>query len=239
MEQWLPDATMQMIAAENNLAETAFFVEEDGFHHIRWFTPAVEVNLCGHATLATAHVLFQHMHFQGQVIKFRSRSGILLVNRSEDGYILDFPSDLPVETRDPSLVISSLLTRPVQVLQGKTDIMYVFDDEQQVADFTPDLSAIAGLPARGLIITAPGLEVDFVSRFFGPQVGIPEDPVTGSAHTLLTPYWSARLDKEELSAIQLSKRTGRLTCTMKGTRVLISGRAITYLIGEIQLKHPL
>jgi len=234
LDQWLDDDTMRNIAIENNLAETAFIVGAgDGFH-IRWFTPTVEVDLCGHATLAAAHVLFNHLGFQGEGIPFFShRSGSLNVYRQGELLILDFPSD-KIERIEPSDIIQNAFNiQAKEIYKGKTDLMYVFESEEQVLNILPDFRKIAALPARGVIVTAPGSQVDFVSRFFAPQSGIDEDPVTGSAHTTLIPYWSGRLNKEALSAIQLSKRKGLLACKNLGERVLISGKARTYLIGDI------
>ena len=234
LDQWLDDATMQNIAMENNLAETAFVVRQaDGFH-IRWFTPTVEVDLCGHATLATAHILFNHLGLTGDTIPFFShRSGPLNVYRQGELLILDFPSDTIERVIPTDAMNSAFDIQSKEIYKGKSDLMYVFEKEEDILNIKPDLRAIATLPARGVIITAPGSQVDFVSRFFGPQSGIDEDPVTGSAHTTLIPYWSKRVNKEALSAIQLSKRKGLLACKYLGERVLISGKAKTYLIGDI------
>jgi PhzF family phenazine biosynthesis protein len=241
---WPADALMQQIAAENNLAETAFYVEEtahpeaahpEGDHYrIRWFTPTVEVDLCGHATLATAHVLYNHKGFTGDTIKFASRSGELKVKKAGDLLTLDFPTDtltpIPV-TDDMSRWFGK---RPEEAFKGKTDYMLVFTHEADIANINPNLAVIEKLTeARGVIATAPGDTIDFVSRFFGPQSGVPEDPVTGSAHTTLTPYWSKRLGKKHLTAQQLSARKGYLQCNDAGDRIEISGHAKTYLIGRI------
>lgn len=234
LDQWLDDEVMQNIAMENNLAETAFVVRNgDGFL-IRWFTPTIEVDLCGHATLATAHVLFNHLGLQAEAIPFFShRSGALNVYRQGELLILDFPADKFERIIPTADMENSFDLKAIEIYKGKTDLMYVFESEEQVLKITPNLRTIAALPARGVIITAPGSQVDFVSRFFGPQSGIDEDPVTGSAHTTLIPYWSHRLNKDALSAIQLSKRKGLLACKYLGERVLISGKAKTYLIGDI------
>lgn len=234
LDQWLDDATMQNIAMENNLAETAFVVRQGDAFQIRWFTPTVEVDLCGHATLATAHVLFHHLGLSGDTIPFFSpRSGPLNVYRQGELLILDFPSDTIERVIPTDAMMSAFNIQTKEIYMGKTDLMYVFEKEEDILNIKPDLRAIATLPARGVIITAPGSQVDFVSRFFGPQSGIDEDPVTGSAHTTLIPYWSKRLNKDALSAIQLSKRKGLLACKYLGERVLISGKAKTYLIGDI------
>ena len=236
---WPTDALMQQIAAENNLAETAFYVQEPanpegGHYRIRWFTPTVEVDLCGHATLATAHVLYNHKGFTGDTIKFASRSGELRVRRSGALLTLDFPADTltPIAvTDDMSRWFSK---RPEEAYKGKTDYMLVFAQEADITNLQPNLAVIEKLTeARGVIATAPGNSIDFVSRFFGPQSGVPEDPVTGSAHTTLTPYWSKRLGKKNLTAQQLSARKGYLQCKDAGNRIEISGLAKTYLEGKL------
>jgi PhzF family phenazine biosynthesis protein len=239
LASWPADALMQQIAAENNLAETAFYVQEaahpEGDHfRIRWFTPTVEVDLCGHATLATAHVLYNHKGFTGDTIKFASHSGELRVKKAGDLLTLDFPTDtitpIPV-TEDVSRWFRK---RPEEAYKGKTDYMLVFADEADIVNLQPNLAVIEKLTeARGVIATAPGDGIDFVSRFFGPQSGVPEDPVTGSAHTTLTPYWSKRLGKKHLTVQQLSARKGYLQCEDAGDRIRISGHAKTYLIGRL------
>ncbi|MGZ3931915.1 MAG: PhzF family phenazine biosynthesis protein [Bacteroidia bacterium] len=233
LESWPDDDLLQNIAMENNQAETAFFVKQKEGYHLRWFTPAVEVDLCGHATLAAAHVLFEHLDYKAQKISFNSRSGVLTVEKLKDGYSLDFPSDTLAEISLSPNISACFDLQPLRVFKGKTDYMLVFNDEQQIRGIKPDFTAIAALPARGVIITSPGITTDFVSRFFAPQVGISEDPVTGSAHTSLTPYWSKILNKKELTALQLSKRRGSLKCTYLVDRVEIRGAAKTYLSGEI------
>ncbi len=233
LDAWLPDDVMQQIAAENNLAETAFYVPADGGFQIRWFTPTVEVDLCGHATLASAHVVFAHDRPQDDVVEFASKSGLLKVKREGELLVLDFPADTVEPVTIPQMLIDALGREPIETYKGKTDYLLVYGVEEHVAGLTPDLCDLAMVPARGIIVTAPGRHVDFVSRFFAPQVGVPEDPVTGSAHTTLTPYWSARLGKLELSAMQLSKRQGRLRCRLAGNRVEIAGRAVPYLSGTI------
>jgi PhzF family phenazine biosynthesis protein len=236
LNSWLPDSVMQNIAMENNLAETAFFVPEGNNFHIRWFTPTVEVNLCGHATLASAHVLFNHDEFNGGEIRFLSRSGLLRVYKTGDLLTLDFPADslTPVETLPD--VLKAFDIAPVSVLKGKSDYMVVFENEEQVLNLRPNLQQISKLDARGIIATARGSETDFVSRFFAPQSGVDEDPVTGSAHTSLTPYWAGVLQKNNLTAVQLSHRKGYLRCENCDGRVHISGKARTFLIGEIEIQ---
>lgn len=237
LEHWLDDDILQKIAMENNLAETAYIINKVDHYEIRWFTPAVEVDLCGHATLAAAHVLYNHLNFKGSQIRFISpRSGLLNVTREGDLLTLDFPADTIEEVGAKSDLIDAVGIKPIEVYKGKTDYMVVLENEAQIRNFKPDFNAIQRLKdCRGLIITAKGDQSDFVSRFFAPQSGINEDPVTGSAHTSLTPYWSKKLNKTTLTAIQLSERMGHLTCTFKGDRVDISGNAVSYLIGEINI----
>lgn len=225
--------TMQKIAMENNLAETAFYIREGSDFHIRWFTPIVEVDLCGHATLAAAHVLYEYENYGPGKIIFNSRSGMLSVKKENDLLTLDFPADSISEMELSTALTDGFNHKPVRAYKGKTDFMLVFESEEQIRTLEVDLGMIAPLKCRGVIATAPGKKVDFVSRFFAPQSGISEDPVTGSAHTLLTPYWARVLDKTELSAMQLSARGGRLWCTLAGDRTKISGEAKTYLIGHI------
>jgi PhzF family phenazine biosynthesis protein len=236
LDEWLSDDILQNIAMENNLAETAFYVREGQGFHIRWFTPGVEVDLCGHATLAAAYVLFNHENYQGDKISFNSRSGLLSVSKNDDILTLDFPADTIQEIELSPELIAGFDQKPLRAFRGKTDYMFVFENEAQIKNIQTDLKLISQLDARGVIITAKGDEVDFVSRFFAPQSGIDEDPVTGSAHTSLTPYWSEELGKKELSAIQLSSRKGYLKCVHLNGRVEISGRAQTFLIGDIYLK---
>jgi PhzF family phenazine biosynthesis protein len=235
LKEWLPDATLQSIAMENNLAETAFYVETAGGFHIRWFTPAVEVDLCGHATLGAAHVLFSHENYAGDEVSFDSRSGILKVTKEDNLLTLDFPVDVYAEMAITPELAAGFNHTPLKAFKGKTDYMLVFENEEQISTMHPDLRAIAQLPGRGVIVTSKGDTADFVSRFFAPQSGIDEDPVTGSAHTTLTPYWSGVLNKKELSAIQLSPRKGYLKCINEGDRIKISGQAKTYMSGEIKI----
>lgn len=234
LDQWPEVELMQRIANENNLSETAFAVPVGECYEIRWFTPEMEVELCGHATLATAHVLFKHLDFPGEWICFESvHSGRLTVKRSGELLTLDFPADRMEEMVVPELIVTALMTPPLKAFRGKTDFMFVFASESEIKAMDPDLGLLAQVGGRGVIVTAPGNDVDFVSRFFAPQTGINEDPVTGSAHTSLTPYWSRVLGKKKLTALQLSYRGGELVCEDKGDRVEISGHAVTYMIGEI------
>jgi predicted PhzF superfamily epimerase YddE/YHI9 len=234
LTEWLPDELMQNIAQENNLAETAFIVASGEGYKIRWFTPTVEVDLCGHATLASAHVVFHELGFSGEIVKFHShRSGPLTVTKRGAELVLDFPCDIIEQVALDSIPGSGLSKAPKAAYKGKSDYLFIYDSEADIRALQPDFEALKIHPVRGIIVTAPGEKVDFVSRFFGPACGVNEDPVTGSAHTTLTPYWSSVLGKTTLTAVQLSQRTGSLTCTLKGDRVEIAGRSILYLRGEI------
>lgn len=236
LEEWLDDGILQKIAMENNLAETAFYVKENDCFQIRWFTPEVEVDLCGHATLAAAFVLYNFEDYQQKVIQFYSpRSGELTVTKNEEMLTLNFPADEYEETSLTADLLACFAARPLAAFKGKTDYMVEFENEQVIRTLKPNFAAIAKLNARGLIVTAKGEDVDFVSRFFGPQVGINEDPVTGSAHTTLIPYWAKKLKKNSLSAIQCSARAGYLTGNYLGDRVEISGKCALYSIGEYYL----
>lgn len=236
LQEWLPDKTMQAIAAENNLAETAFFIPNDSGYKLRWFTPAIEVDLCGHATLATAHVLFTHLDYAQEVIRFQTRSGELWVSQADDWYQMDFPADqLKVVNHIPEAITKSLGFTPQQVYRGRDDYMVIVDNQAQVEALEPDFRILLRLGSRGLIVTAKGDEVDFVSRCFFPPAGIDEDPVTGSAHTSMTPYWAKVLNKTDMTAMQLSSRTGLVKCTLMGDRVILGGQAVTYLQGELEL----
>jgi PhzF family phenazine biosynthesis protein len=234
LEQWLNDELLQQIAAQHNLAETAFVVPQDDDFSIRWMTPVDEVNLCGHATLASAHVYFNHLNYEKEKITFHSKSGPLHVTKSGDEKLtLDFPADNVEEIKDTSEIEKALNIKPLAVYKSSFDYMVIANKQSEIENLSPDLRMLEKFPSRGTIVTAKGDEVDFVSRFFAPQFGIDEDPVTGSAHTAMIPYWSGKLGKTKLSAIQLSKRKGYLDCELVGDRVLISGSAITYLEGEI------
>ena len=233
LEAWLPDAMLQDIAQENNLAETAFFVPEgDGFR-LRWFTPTIEVDLCGHATVASAHVLYEHLGYQKDRIEFQSRSGLLSVERKNAQYVLNFPTDTITKVENNTLLAEALGVTPVEVFQGKTDWLVILEEQAQIEALKPDLRKIAEAGGRGTIVSALGKAVDFVSRCFFPQSGVDEDSVTGSAHTTLAPYWSKRLGKNELSAQQLSKRGGDLSIKLLDHRTEIGGAAVTYLVGKI------
>lgn len=234
LTEWLPDETMQQIAMENNLSETAFLVEESEGYALRWFTPAAEVDLCGHATLATAHVLFEHLYYSKQEISFVTHSGILKVRKNIDGLTMNFPATHGDKVESPTKLLEALGVQSNDVYKAD-DYMVVVDNEQQVQDLNPNFFLLSEIETRGIIVTAPGNEVDFVSRFFAPLVGINEDPVTGSAHTMMAPYWSEQLGKNELNARQLSKRGGDVNCKIAGDRVEISGKAKTYLTGQIEI----
>ncbi len=240
LNEWLPDAKMQNIAAENNLAETAFIVPTGGEsdYHIRWFTPSIEVRLCGHATLATAHILYEQLGFGKSAILFDSLSGILSVKKQgENTYTLDFPTDIlrgyDLMSKEAEIIRNILKINPLAVFRGRDDFMAILPSEKDVASLKPNFVPLKELDARGLIVTAKGDDVDFVSRCFYPEAGIEEDPVTGSAHTTLTPYWAEQVGKMNLSARQISHRGGELTCLLRGARVNITGAAVTYMIGEI------
>lgn len=236
LDYWLSDELLQQIAMENNLAETAYYVKDGEQYQIRWFTPTVEVDLCGHATLASAYVLFNHENYNGSTIRFYShRSGELTVTRNGDLLTLNFPTDKLEAVELTAQLAHCFNTEPALAFKGKTDYMLVFEREDDINNLIPELDKISKLPARGVIVTAKGQEVDFVSRFFGPQSGIDEDPATGSAHTTLVPYWADRLGKTEFSAIQLSARKGFLHCKYLHDRVEISGHGKLYLKGEIYL----
>ncbi len=232
LKAWLPDSTMQAIAAENNLAETAFFVREGAGFRLRWFTPTLEVDLCGHATLAAAYVIFEYLRFKKDEIAFESRSGTLKVAREGKRLCLDFPAIPLHRAAPPPQLIEGLGIQPLEVWNAM-DYMVVLPSEDDVRDVQPSWEPLAQATKRGVIITAPGRTVDFVSRFFAPAAGINEDPVTGSAHCMLTPYWAQRLGKKSMRARQLSQRGGELWVKLRGDRVLIAGEVKPYLKGTI------
>ncbi len=233
LEKWLPDALMQQIAMENNLAETAFFVQNGAVYDIRWFTPEVEINLCGHATLASAHVLYHFMGYDRPAIHFESKSGALHVNREGERLHLDFPSWQPERIENyPSALLESLGQIEIAGVYKHRDFLVELNNEEAVINCKPDFTLMK--KAGGMvIITAPGKEVDFVSRFFAPTAGIDEDPVTGSSHSQLIPFWSYKLGKTRMKAKQLSRRGGTLHCEQKGDRVIMGGTCIFYMKGEI------
>jgi PhzF family phenazine biosynthesis protein len=233
LTSWLPDELLLKIARENAVAETAFFILKNNSVDIRWFTPDLEMDLCGHATLATAHVLKEHLNFQPERIVFESKSGELIVTKNKENYTLDLPSRMPVKSELPE-VIRKGIGQPIEVLKSR-DYILVFENEEDIVNMKPDRKILdqINLDPGGICVTAKGRNVDFVSRFFTPQSTLFEDPVTGSAHCSLIPYWSNRLNKNEMTALQLSERIGKLHCVNAGSRVLISGQAKTYLVGTI------
>lgn len=235
LSEWLPDATMQAIAAENNLAETAFFVPDGRDFSLRWFTPTVEVDLCGHATLASGHVVLRLMEPEREAVAFKTvKAGTLTVRRHADMLMMDFPSRPPAPIEPPPGLLAALGGEPRQVLKAR-DHMVVYGSPPEVSALDPDFAALAKVEdCWAAIVTAPGENgIDFVSRFFAPAKGVPEDPVTGSSHCTLVPYWAGRLGKNELRARQLSRRGGTLTCALHGDRVSIGGRTVLYLEGQI------
>jgi PhzF family phenazine biosynthesis protein len=234
LESWLDERTMQAIATENNLAETAFFVGRGGRYDLRWFTPLVEVDLCGHATLASAFVIFNRLEPSLEAISFRSKSGELRVTRSGDRLTLDFPAWPPDRREVTDAVTGALGAAPREVWESH-DLMAVYDSEDDVRRLVPAMDRVAALDAFAVIATAPGRAADFVSRFFAPRQGIPEDPVTGRAHCTLVPYWARRLGKPKLHAVQLSRRGGELFCEDRGERVAIAGHAVQFLEGTIEV----
>ena len=236
LESPLKDEVMQSIAAENNLSETAFVSIHESPVLIRWFTPSIEVDLCGHATLASARILFDYYpDLAGEEINFNSKSGVLKITKVEGGLCLNFPADQPVVTEIDSLFIEILDIEPLKLLRGKDDYLAVFENQKQIEDMQPKLSLLKKINARGLVISAPGDEVDFVSRCFYPEAGIEEDPVTGSAHTMLTPYWANQFNKDDLEGHQLSRRGGKLNCRLVNDRVYISGSSVIYFEGAISI----
>lgn len=235
LEEWIAAEIMQNIAAENNLAETAFIVKKENDYEIRWFTPTVEVDLCGHATLAAAHVIFEYYDYPSAIIHLNSKSGWLSVEKKGEFLTLDFPADTFEEVNTPPAFIKALNATPLKAYKGKTDYLLYFSTQKEIEDLQPDFILLSTVDCRGIIVTAAGTDVDFVSRFFAPQSGINEDPVTGSAHTTLIPFWNRITGKLILTAKQLSKRQGYLKCEFLGERVKITGQAVTYLQGEIEI----
>ena len=235
LEAWLPDAAMQAIAAENNLSETAFFVRDGGDYALRWFTPTVEVDLCGHATLAAGHVVFHYLEPQRKTVSFHTlKAGTLIVTRRADMLVMDFPARPASPAPPPPGLFAALGGAPREVLRAR-DHLIVYDTAAEIVALNPDLAALAKVDCWAAIVTAPGESgVDFVSRFFAPAQGVPEDPVSGSAHCTLVPYWAKRLGKMQLEARQLSRRGGALYCALQGDRVNIGGRAVVYLDGQIE-----
>lgn len=234
LDKWLPDRIMQSIAAENNLSETAFFVPRGNGFHIRWFTPISEVDLCGHATLAAAHVLFNILGYKKDKIEFDSKSGILAVTKDDGWLVMDFPAQPPVACDMPEEIRKAFTIEPAECLKAE-DYVVVFENEMDIESAQPDFGQLMKLDLRGLIITATSSRYDFVARFFAPKYGIPEDPVTGSAYTQLAPYWATKMGPKRFSVKQMSSRGGELTCELVGDRVLVSGKAVKYLEGEVRI----
>lgn len=236
LESWLPDDLLQAIAAENNLSETAFFVREGEAWRLRWFTPAIEVDLCGHATLATALIMRDRLGLWTGRVAFETRSGTLEVSEAEGRLVLDFPAQAPTTCAAPPGLVAALGAAPAEIWR-MIDLVCVFDDAAAIRALQPDFKALAAIDARGVIVTAPGDpgDCDFVSRFFAPRGGIDEDPVTGSAHCKLIPYWSRRLGRTSLFARQVSRRGGELWCEDRGARVRIAGHGVIYLEGRVEI----
>ena len=237
LDTWIDERLMQTISAENNLSETAFVVKNNDTYEIRWFTPTVEIDLCGHATLASAFVIFNYFKTTDTTIKLHShRSGNLTVENGKNGNLtLDFPINEAKKTEDNINLNKALGKAPLETYKSTFDYMLVYSSQKEIEELQPDLSLLSKTKTRGVMVTAPGDDVDFVSRFFAPAAGIDEDPVTGSAHCTLTPYWSNKLKKNILTAKQVSKRGGHLICQLNGDRVKISGKCCLYMIGEIHV----
>ena len=234
LESWPDDETLQRIAAENNLSETAFFVKDGTRYRLRWFTPEVEVDLCGHATLATAYVIFNYLNPSLNKVEFDTLSGKLTVQKEADMISMDFPARKPLACTPPPELIRGLGGNPVEILKSR-DYFVVYASEAEIRALEPDMNLLAGLDALGIIVTAKGDRSDFVSRFFAPGAGIAEDPVTGSAHSSLIPYWSEKFKRLQLHALQVSKRGGELFCELHGDRVRIAGNAVKYMTGSIEV----
>lgn len=234
LDSWLPDAAMQSIAMENNLAETAFFVPQGDGYHLRWFTPETEIDLCGHATLGSAYIVFRFLKPDALSVAFDTRSGRLTVDRDGEWLTLDFPAR-PPEPATPCHNLLAALGGAPEAVYASRDYMVVYNSAAEILALKPNMSALMDLDRFAVIVTAPGDgECDFVSRFFAPAHGVPEDPVTGSAHCTLVPYWAERLGKSELLARQVSRRGGELRCTLSGDRVRMSGKGVLFLTGEIE-----
>lgn len=234
LDHWLDDKTLLNIAAENNLSETAFFVKEGTGFRLRWFTPETEVDLCGHATLAAAFVILNHIVPLESSVEFETLSGRLGVKNENGVLTMNFPSRKPEICPVPQELVKGLGGAPIEILKSR-DYFVVYDSEAEVVSLKPDMNLLEALDALGVIVTAKGKSVDFVSRFFAPRAGIPEDPVTGSAHSSLIPYWAEKLNKNKLHALQVSKRGGELFCEWRGDRVTISGHAVKYFEGSIEI----
>ena len=235
LEAWLDDTLLQAIATENNLSETAFFVPTESGYHLRWFTPSVEVDLCGHATLAAAWVIYNALGDSAETLQFQTKSGQLFVKREGDELAMDFPAKTLEPLAMHAEVAAALGGIEIEELLISDDIVVVVNDAQMIESLKPDMQQLKRLPGRGIVVTAKGNDVDFVSRWFGPKVGVEEDPVTGSAHTSLAPYWATQLGKNALTARQGGARKGMLGCEVASDRVIIKGHVAPYLKGEITL----
>lgn len=232
LDKWLADDVMQNIALENNLAETAFFVPGENGYDLRWFTPSREMDLCGHATLATGYLIFEVLGTDQNTLRFQTRSGELTVERDGGRYVLDFPSRRGMTAEAPAALIAAIGKEPKEVFKAR-DYLFVYDSEADIRAIAPDFAAMVKAGPDCVIVTAKGDDADFVSRFFAPEAGVWEDPVTGSSHCTLIPYWADRLGKNELFARQLSSRGGEIYCRLVGDRVKIAGDAVLYMKGEI------
>jgi PhzF family phenazine biosynthesis protein len=234
LETWLPNETLQCIAQENNLSETAFFLKKNSYYEIRWFTPFREVNLCGHATLAAAFVIIEILNYHSDKITFESKSGRLIVEKKGSLFKMDFPSQKPEKCNSPKILDEALGVKPLACYFNE-DYVAIFENEELILNIKPNFHKLKKIDTRGVIITAPGVKYDFVSRAFFPRYGINEDPVTGSAHTKLIPYWFQKTGKSKYTAKQLSKRGGKLICEYNIDRVIISGTAVLYMNGNIEV----
>lgn len=234
LNEWLPDDVMQKLAAENNLSETAFFVKKDDFYGLRWFTPTFEIDLCGHATLATAFVLFEMLKESANILNFQTKSGLLTVEKEKDLLVLDFPVRKAESCEIPDNLIKAIGKTPIEVLKSR-DYLMVYESEDEIRQISPNFAELLKTGAHAVIVTAKGTDCDFVSRFFAPEVGVFEDPVTGSAHCTLIPYWAEKLCKEKFFARQISARGGELFCELKNDRVKIGGNATLYMKGKIYI----
>jgi PhzF family phenazine biosynthesis protein len=235
LNSWPTDEILQAIAAENHLSETAYFVQQGDKYQLRWFTPKLEVDLCGHATLASAFVIFNYLDKSVDNVRFETKSGLLIVRREDELMVMDFPARKANQYSAPEKLLKGLKVMPKEVLRSSRDYLAVYDSEGDVKSLKPDMKLLEEVDCLGIIVTAPGRNCDFVSRFFAPRAGIPEDPVTGFAHCTLIPYWSERLNKQKLYAMQLSQRQGELFCQFLGERVSIAGYAVAYLKGTINI----
>ncbi len=235
LDEWLDDEVLQKIAEENNLSETAFFVATAQEVQLRWFTPRDEVDLCGHATLAAAHVLYEHLGYKSPTVKFQTKSGELIVTKNDSGFSMDFPASCPKIIDAPKNLLAGLGNIVPKQVMASFDYVIVLENEEEVKNLVPDLSMWSKLDLRGVVVTAAGNNVDFVSRCFFPKLGVDEDPITGSAHCELSPYWSSQLNLSLLKGRQLSKRSGIVDCELIGERVILTGNAVDYMSGEIHI----